>query len=465
MVKVSTSNLTFVQNVEGAGQLAGEFNFRDALHNPSLLIGTSNDTIERNLDPVRLEAQHAAGKPFRQVTNFACNVADGCERAAILYAHLENTPCQHESNDSSDEEWPSLEDTLSPLAVLQDTISQCLRSLFCHRGDNISIWRVLKSSLSENLELVSERMPSFGDDECEAQLKRFKADLLAMSEALKLDVGDGVKVEYIELGLCPGKVVGLEDVLLATGAQVQVRYDSDGMVYTESLSDGGVVPVIGGSEGGVGGSLGLGRAARGQEAERSDPPFHVARACTGKDTEEAMEGLRDAVMVIESLLERAVIWAGRRLALSLRQGLAELRWRAMEVRGRLTDVWPTPRLEAGGMVVVRNSAGGAVLAATVARVGKGRGGREGADLVVEKGAEGRVRQWVPRDEWALRVASEPAGWPGGDGMGDVRRDDPDWTRLAPGWDSEDEGRGCGCGGCGGGETRTVGRKAKRPRGA
>ena len=426
--------------------------------------GLSKDSITPSLEAaLRLKHQVSRTK-VQQQTQVARDLADKCDGKCVVHARIfsaETTDQERlarisaavdksDSDSDEDDESFTVDDLISPLEVLKASVCHCRELLLRNKGDLSSLWRVLQSSLSESLEILHARIPSFGDEECEAQLCRLRADLLAMSKAVRLEVGQRVEVEYGG-SFCSGTVTGVEDALRATDAEIRVRYDSDGVEYVERLGDGAILVASSppqttptatatqtatatataiGTTGKRTAYDGWGRAAERLEAAAYSPPFHVRDGCAGAGVVGALDELEEAVEALGWALERVAVWPGRRLALSLRQLLGEVRARSVEARGRLTGAWPTALVAQGQAVAVRAGAGR--LRASVRRVGKGRHG-EGAELLVEAGGgAGRRTVWVLREAWADQIAPDPAGWPGGDGMGDVRRDDPDLTPLGPG---------------------------------
>ena len=435
--------------------------------------GLSKDCITPSLEAALRHKHQVSSTKFQQQAQVAFNardLAEECDGAYIVDARINSAettdqerlaripaPVDKSDSDSDeDDESYTVDDLLSPLEVLKASVCHCRGLLLRNKGDLSSLWRVLQSSLSESLEILHARIPSFGDGECEEQLCRLRADLLAMSKALRFEVGQRVEVEYSG-SFWSGTVTGVEDALRATDAEIRVRYDSDGVEYVERLGDGAILTASSPLQpttptatttvtaatattttttalwttGKRSAYDGWGRAAQRLEATAYSPPFHVRDGCAAACAVGALDELEEALEAFGWALERVAVWPGRRLALSLRQLLGEVRARSAEARGRLTGAWPTARVAQGQAVAVRVGAGR--LRASVRRVGKGRHG-EGAELLVEAaGGAGRRTLWMRREVWADQIAPDPAGWPGGDGMGDVlRRDDPDLTPLTPG---------------------------------
>ena len=184
------------------------------------------------------------------------------------------------------------------------------------------------------------------------------------------------------------------------------------------------------------------------EAGCYDPPFHVRAACGGRDAVGALEALEQTERTMEEALEKARgFGSGRTLAVALRVLFGELLGLTMEVRGRLTGVWPTPGpLESGQAVLVAAAAVGRTgepLLAEVVQVVERRGDVRADLLVTARDGAGRERVRLGRERWEGRVAPAAGGWPGGDGMGDVRPDDEDLVWIRRQWRAEEEEGGVG----------------------
>ena len=324
------------------------------------------------------------------------------------------TSAQEESDESSDDdEGFSIEDAIDEAALLKAAVRRGYKMLACNRGSLEAIWRHVRLSASERLGRLSERMPSFGDAQCEEELHRFTTLLSALAEALAREAGEQVLVTY-ENGVYEGTVTSVEDALRAEGAEIKVRYE-DGGDIAELLSEGEIAPADGARREAAGtGMDGWERAAERLEALAFPPPFHVRKACGAADALGALWELEETLATMEVLLERAVVWAGLHLARALRAILEQARGWMIEARGRLTGVWPTARVEEGQVVEVMPRRGGEALRATVVRILDGPGGREKtAELAVEaRGGAGRRRERVGQGEWAERVAPVSGRWPG-----------------------------------------------------
>ena len=146
--------------------------------------------------------------------------------------------------ESSDEEVLSLDDVTSKLVVLQSCLANARARLLKRNADLVSIEQCFRADLADALLLISERIPSFGDD-LDGPLRRFAADARALAEALAFQAGQRVVVDYEEAGVLRsyyGTVKGVEDALRTDEAEIRVRFDDDGIEYSVLLADGGLVP-------------------------------------------------------------------------------------------------------------------------------------------------------------------------------------------------------------------------------
>ena len=386
----------------------------------------------------------------------------GCKRDDAMDARSKDVDCttatciQVPQTSDSDNESLCGEDMVSPLKVLLDAIAHCRRLLVRKDKNSLEpLWHSLQLGLYEAMDILQDRVLSFGDSATEDQLERLRRDIGALAMALSLRVGDRVEVKYDDI-FYEGTVTSVADILRGAGAEMVVRFDCDGNEAAVVLSDGEIRLLAAAAPANTLTGAPVGRKAHA-------PPFHVAGACVEGDEVEAVEALERAVMCLAVSLERLGGQAnGRRAAVGLRLVVGEVRQRAAEVRGRLTGTWPSARLEERQTVLgwpkQRNGLAAPVRATVEAVSDRPDGRGERAKLRFTR-AEGAWVEWVPRSEWADRVQAWPAEFPGGDGVGDVRADDPDKARLIPGERGDDE---CAAAGGEGGRGER-GREAKRRR--
>jgi hypothetical protein len=298
-----------------------------------------------------------------------------------------------------DDESPSYEDLTNPVEVLRGKIAFVRKQYGkMNRGgvENEKIWNEMSSDLAETMSIVGERIESFDDPAFDGSVYRLGSNMRAFGKALEMDVG-----KY-----------GVQQLTMASATA----------------------------------------AAR-------TPPFYMA--VVGKTVLEALDFLEEAtttlMLMLESLWSRA---NKRRAGLALLSVLGEVRKAAVEVRGRLTGTWPTLTLEKGQAIEGRphRNAPDKVEKGTVTQVGGGRGKRgEWVQIRFSKEA-GQWMQRIPRAEWADRV--RPAEFPGGDGLGHLRADDPDLVAVRRAAAGEESDEGSSAGGAGRGSRKRAKRQRK-----
>ena len=309
------------------------------------------------------------------------------------------------SNENIDE--PTNEEIIPALTDLADIIADLVTQLERRSISSEECWHMTRAALHNRLSLLAAilpTLPSFNAD-CDAQLTPLLQRVRTLVKSLPLEVGDSVKVEYVDAWY-EGMVTGVEDALRAVEAAVRVRYNGDGGDFAEDPAGGGIRLVAAGRR----------PAARAGSTTQHTAPFHLSKACVGSSAVEALRALELAVRTLVVGFRNLPMWSsqGARPGRALRKHVARIANLAAEARGWLTGVWPAARLSKGQVGEGLPRRDGAVKARVLRMVNSRQGVRAAVRFA---GAAGAWTERLAQAEWGGRFRAVGSAWPGDDGLG------------------------------------------------